>query len=692
MSSIEHFANSKVMAQSFRFRQQMQLCESILTIKKKETFSAVLTDIIKVLIVDFNLVKTQRYFVKLFLQNKRRVSNGTLEHLLQIVHNTKGNNADNDDQTVIATRDDVASRDHNYNSMNNYKDTDNYDYNYGPRVCLSDMTVDVFNKIGSYLELKSSLRLSRCNRMYNAMILSVDYFNKCEDTRQLKLTKDKIYKIMKENSCLDYYLPNCRVLSINCDHDLFKKRCFRYQQMHGVDCRNEQQRCVLCNMFIKLNRSQKNSNSNSNPHSCGNYDIRWIESILSQIDHLMVDNLWSCAFSNLPFDNLLGNKSNTSDDGIMISTDTTVKTRKVDSCDKDNYDFSNIDENRSEIRIQGIEPDIELNENAMRVFGNKYDGLYRDMANINYDCIDDPSESFQETIMIRRVGVIFDHGAYNSFTFLDQLHCNYDSMYLNIPYRNCNHRFISIEHFLQIFHNKVDWFEPTFGKITDDNNKDDLTNVPKWLFCDSELINDLNKSETNLSFNDLLKKYHINDNQLPNVKSFLINSNLNGYNALTCFLNHNKLIKLLNLEKTVDTIILNIDFDYEMIELKQCLRLLTNMKFNNLLRLEMALFENKKQILNSKQFYIHDLIDIFIHCLQNFENIKCIAIRWINNVNRQEKHYHIKIENKHCIFKSNLIETNLVPAIVSQTKQCENGSVFNKTADEIFHFDRVYQV
>ena len=235
----------------------------------------------------------------------------------------------------------------------------------------------------------------------------------------------------------------------------------------------------------------------------------------------------------------------------------------------------------------------------------------------------------------------------------------------------------------------MDWFEPTFGKR---RNEDQLSNVPKWLFSDSELIDDLNKLEKDLSFNDLLKKYHMKQNQLPNISSFLINSIFNGHDALTMFLNHDKLTKLFNLEKTVDSIVLSIDFDYEMSQLKQCLTILGNMGFNNLSRLEMALFQNKKQILNSTKFYTQDLVHIFVDCLQNFQTINCLAIRWINDVNRQEKHYHIKIESKNSIFKSNLIETNVKPAILNQTNQCENGSVNNKTDDEIFHFDKMYQV
>ena len=67
---------------------------------------------------------------------------------------------------------------------------------------------DVFNHIGSYLPLKSSLILSQSNHLLHKMILNNDYFNRCNNNYSLTLNNKNIKLIINNNSNLQYYRTN----------------------------------------------------------------------------------------------------------------------------------------------------------------------------------------------------------------------------------------------------------------------------------------------------------------------------------------------------------------------------------------------------------------------------------------------------------------------------------------------------
>ena len=77
--------------------------------------------------------------------------------------------------------------------------------------------------------------------------------------------------------------------------------------------------------------------------------------------------------------------------------------------------------------------------------------------------------------------------------------------------------------------------------------------IARYLFNDKLLIQDLNKPDTVLSFQDLLKKYKITHDQLPNIQTLELN--LTGekkcYQSLYSFLIHDKIFKLFNLESSI---------------------------------------------------------------------------------------------------------------------------------------------
>ena len=152
---------------------------------------------------------------------------------------------------------------------------------------------------------------------------------------------------------------------------------------------------------------------------------------------------------------------------------------------------------------------------------------------------------------------------------------NYDNNSIKMKIQN---RFCSLKTFFRIFHNQIDWIEIHIDIDDDIVNNDNDNN--EWIVgqffikynLNKNLLKDLNLSQEILSFESFLIKYDCGNmiDNLPNIKTLNINFDGNNYNyyykikndndnddnnnVLTILLKHDKLMKLLNFSKSVETI------------------------------------------------------------------------------------------------------------------------------------------
>ena len=509
---------------------------------------------------------------------------------------------------------------------------------------VSQLPKDVLNQVGSYLNLESSLMLSCCNRLFNRMVLNNSYLALCPTTTTLTLTPDNLNGIVKDNTILDYYTQNCHGLYIS-------------SRLNGIiDCRHrnvvndENYFCCLCKLFDEMK---------------SNYDRSWMKDLLSNIEVLAVDNNWKCAFEKLPLEDLL-----------LVPTDDVNNNNQLQKRTIRAYDAAS-----------------DLNSNAMEIIGRRYDMMWQRIRQSPLD------------IQIRTLGIVFNHNASNTFEFLEKLHGNYNVLYLDIPCLNVyrQHKFNSLEHFLKIFHNKVNLFEPIFNGNLFVRPWEGGLNIPAQLFNDQKLIDDLNKSDRLLSFEQLLNKYNIaSKSQLPQISVFIINidsQKYESYQSVFSFLNHKKILKLFNLENTVSKIRIAINYDFDRVELRRCMLKICQMDFTKVEDVQFIIFDKNTNLNGSKRndldkIYCNLLVDIFVYLLQKFQLIMRFEIRWVDTVYTPKKIFEIKINQRNDICDSRMIESSLKPQILNATRKSFQirQTTTDKHYNDVFLFNRGYQV
>ena len=242
---------------SFRFANQISLLQKVLDIQKGQT----LLNFVDALATELNFTTVNGLIANLFLSNKSKLSDESIKRLINVINTSKD-----------SPKSDKSTNDEK-------------------KCNLEPLPNGIFESIGSYLDIKSSLKLSSCNRQIHKMVLNDSYFNaKYPCTKSLTLTTDKLNQICKHNSILDYYLPSCQILKIinQTSDDSTEINC-------TVADNNGNVNCALRQFF----------DSNDCNNNIYNYDKEWMNILLSKICRLKVDNKWICAFNHLPLDKLL---------------------------------------------------------------------------------------------------------------------------------------------------------------------------------------------------------------------------------------------------------------------------------------------------------------------------------------------------------------------------------------------------
>ena len=134
---------------------------------------------------------------------------------------------------------------------------------------------DVFNTIGSYLDLKSSIRLSSTNCSIFIMVQNDEYFSQIKrQTEKLVLTPELGNIIISTNANMECY-KKCKKLYISsiCDEKI-------YISKNTVSCKDD---CF----FAKLaSRMQSEHNYN--------YDLQWFKTLLLNVDEIYWSIRWTC--------------------------------------------------------------------------------------------------------------------------------------------------------------------------------------------------------------------------------------------------------------------------------------------------------------------------------------------------------------------------------------------------------------
>ena len=598
---------------TFRFANQISLFQKVLDIQNGQT----LLNFVDALATELNFATANEIIAKLFLSNKSKLSDESIKRLINVI-----------------------------NTSNHYPKSDK-SMNSRKKCNLEQLPNGVFESIGSYLDIKSSLILSSCNRGIHKMVLNCSYFNaKYPCTKSLTLTSDKLNQICKHNSILDYYLPSCQTLKIsNQTRDNSTK----------IDCTaaesNGNINCALRHFF----------DSNCNDID---YDQEWMNILLSKICDLSVDNNWICAFNHIPFDKLL-----------------CIDTERLKS--DNNNDHAEIEE----IRITAGDDDL-IESQSMKIFGDKFDQFFQNQQKL---------ESRIGNIDIRKMDFGYDYDASNLWTFLEKLHSNYNRITFALPpYSDNPPRLHNCQHFIKLFHHNVSKLELNFYDMN--NINDDNWNISQSIFVDSALIiKDLIKSDDILSFKSLLTKYNIDINKLPCIKFLHVNFERwsEDYKSFEKLLQCRKLVQLFNLKSSVEALCI---IQYHQINVEyteKCLNEWGKEYFDKLSHVRIVLYERNREYLKQENVYKEILVRIIATCLRNFSKIEFCGIDWCNQgggVNAST--FSIDIDDNDQILSKNKFETILMPKIVAACQRCFETNCYNrvKYSTDVFHIKRRYQI
>ena len=475
----------------------------------------------------------------------------------------------------------------------------------------SSLPRDIFVQIGSYLTINSRLNLSLASRLYHKLVQNRDYFNKME---KFELSPKQL-KIIYDNNCDLECAQMCDYFCITRDE--------------YMDCRdnNSDHRCVLSKIIFKIQENDNKQNINNSSCNSNSYcRLNWFKGVLNNTTKISVSNNWSCAFSHLPMEWI--------------------------------FDINN--NNNNTVCIRSIQ--FYLSSSATKTFGASYDLYWNRKSSPldNRSSSNDKNDKNDEVRKkrcaigkdIRAIGDIGIRRSDMTFRIACQLHGNYEKFRLRIPSSNRVNKFDTLKEFFTVFHPRLKTLRIYFDKIIR------TTDIISQIFDNNnnsnnkQLIKDLNTPETQLSFDNFLKKYNCQLNQLPQIREIFLRGSvshgifsMNNENIVN-FFHHDKLMKLLNFFNTVKTL----GFSFIAIknkftnEIKNGLFKLVN-KLNDISKIEFNFTIKEKCNVDEKivhQFFSEFLTDVIVECLVNYNNINAIEIVFTVNAG------HPFIKSKTC--------------------------------------------
>ena len=222
-------------------------------------------------------------------------------------------------------------------------------------------------------------------------------------------------------------------------------------------------------------------------------------------------------------------------------------------------------------------------------------------------------------------------------------------------------RFKDLDTFFKTFHQNVNWLE-----ICVDSCK--IGNIASQLFKNNQqLFDDLNKTEKQLPFDQFLKKYNCQYRFLPQIKHLAIVFDKlvsDDQSILFKLLYHDKIIKLLNLQVSVNCFSMFFDRAADLAKYNVGIENLIELTLSRLDSLEECWYTVDKKYLRNQaamqKFFHLANVTLFQMAIHMKPTMKCVRLLVYTIRGRRDYHksleYTIKIEDK-----NELLYTRLSP-------------------------------
>ena len=622
----------------FRCNKEIEISSSILNCTSDKDESAIL-NWLNILSNEFSVTPNEM-ICRLFLQTKHCLNNESIQKLYNFaLNNTLQSNTIvksnvNTKPTATATRD------------------------------LCKLPTDIFNQIGSYLTIKSRLRLSITNRMYHKTTQHKGFFN---EMKTLKLSSKQL-KTIYENNCGLECCEMTRRLDIICIPN------------EHIDCQenaNKDSTCILSKIIKKIQKEEEETDK----VYC---KLDWFKRALNRVSSLSVSKNWNCIFSHLPMEWI--------------------------------FDINNIYNGDNAVDIRQSGSNVNLNASALNAFATSYESYWLKKCS-----------KFQQlktgTVPvigkdIRPIGFMSVHRRNLTFEVATKFYGNYEKFRIKLPQSAVfssdrkKYRISTLEQYFTLFHSRLNVLRMLFSSTGVNSQISILTDIVSQIFNDNDnstkqLIKDLNTTETQLSFDDFLKKYNCQSKQLPQIKSVYFRCihghgvNEYGINRATIhdydcvllkqFFQHDKLMKLFNFANSITTLgfsfvggkIGNAKMEIDLSSLKNsCCDLLKRLINTKQIDFDFSI-KSKKNVDKKKldEFFNQFLSDLVVYILVNYDEIEAIRISFIwSDVAAQEEEssitQRIQIGSKQELSINN--RDDLVNRVKFVTKQLYNHFEMNQ--------------
>ena len=630
-----------------RIAKQLEISKNILQIRRNSD----ILELLDLMAHCLNVKSKQRLLAKFFLSIKSELDSESIDSLLFLTSNSNTNG-----------------------NKKRQKESS-----------LRQMPKDIFYHITSYLPLESSIYLSITNHTFHSIVENEEYWNKYSliSSNAYKLTLDDTkLQVIYDNNCI------CECLSRYCKHLYIE--CWDEDEIHCQDC-TINSKCIL----YKLIESIKNGNCDlswfasilshiKRLHVSNQWHCAFNHLPMSWIFDQCENN--KCIRKTKVID-IIGStdgNENLSDEAILLFAKKYHKYIKKKLSQKSKHKDKDKDKNKGKEKEKEKEKTIEKEKDTDEDKDNDSesdDGDDDDNDNNTGNVKDmqlamkkgnkrhkerrtDISDHISPTREIHRIW--YDSHNVSICDVFPLLRGNYGGLLLEFPERNTgdngnnngggagggagggggvnangndnennggNQKVTSLEQFVQIFHSNVDWLEIFFPQL-DLKNRFMAIDVVKDFFKENiELINDLSKTEEELTFKNLLKRYNCKSSQLPQFKSLSIGfDNKRGCVHLEALVNHNKMYKLLNMKHSVKFLSVQCLNSQNLGLSKDAIACIVP-KLHKLQHISI-LFNSATSCKRIQRFYRRFLVDIIIQCLQRNGTsgcrckIKKIEISW----------------------------------------------------------------
>ena len=145
---------------------------------------------------------------------------------------------------------------------------------------LSTISNDTFHKIGSYVSYSDITHLSQTNHSFHKQIHNISFFDACGVCNKLELTDERIKLIVETPLKYVHYgnLSYCKWTELAIDGNT-------------IHC-SEKKKCSFCTLIEQIEKYN-------------NYDLKWFENLLSNVQYLQLSDNWPCLWNKIPLKWLL---------------------------------------------------------------------------------------------------------------------------------------------------------------------------------------------------------------------------------------------------------------------------------------------------------------------------------------------------------------------------------------------------